>query len=139
MKLSPYVLKKTIELSKDFLSGPKWVDLMCNYGFNDIYDEKGLPDIGKLNGQRPSRKEYLFKRLSELNDSPKLSNLFVELINSNRDRLNIQSLNDLLMRDNFILEEVNGRYIILGDVNVKENQVEVDAKFENIHSQILAS
>lgn len=139
MKLSPYVLKKTIELSKDFLSGPKWVDLMCNYGFNDIYDEKGLPDIGKLNGQRPSRKEYLFKRLSELNDSPKLSNLFVELINSNRDRLNIQSLNDLLMRDNFILEEVNGRYIILGDVNVKENQVEVDAKFENIQSQILAS
>lgn len=139
MKLSPYVLKKTIEISKDSLSGPKWVDLMCNYGFNDIYDEKGLPDIGKVNGQRPSRKEYLFKRLSELNDSPKLCQLLVQLFNITRDRLDVESVNAVLARDNYAIEDVNGGFVILGDVKFNDNRAEVDAKFEGIQSQILAS
>lgn len=137
MKLSPYVLKQTIELTKDLLSGPKWVDLMCRYGFNDIYDDKGLPDIGKANGQRPSKKDYLFKRLSELNDSSKLHTLLLHFFNVNRERLDVAGINAVLIRDNYAIEDVDGKYVILGDVKLNDNRVEVDAKFENIQNQIL--
>lgn len=139
MKLSPYVLKQTIELSKDNLSGREWTDLMCCYGFNDIYDDKGLPDIGKANGQRPSKKEYLFKRLSELNDSPNLSKLLSDFFNSKREELDIESINTMLKRDNYIIEDVNGRLEILGDIKQEDNRAEVDAKFRDIQSQILTS
>lgn len=138
MKLSPYVLKQVIEFIKDLLTGSKWVNLLCSYGFNDIYDE-GLPDIGKPNAQRPSKKEYLYKRLSELNDSFKLSKLLTELFNSYRDTIDFESINNMLKRDNYVVEDVNGEYVILGNIKAEDNKEEVEAKFKDIQNQILTS
>jgi hypothetical protein len=62
MKISPYAIEKISPFIVDSLKGREIVSLFNNYGIRDIYDESGLPDIGKRNGQRPSKTEYVKKR-----------------------------------------------------------------------------
>lgn len=139
MKLSPYVLQEIIELVKEQLSGLQWVKLLCAYGFNDIYDCNGLPDIGKANGQRPSKKEYLYNRFYKLNDSYKLSNLLTEIFNLHKDAIDLNAIKNLINRDNYTVEDINGTLTILGDVKAKDNNEEIEAKFNNIQAQILSA
>ena len=68
MKLSPFAIKQISELSKDIMTGTKWVDFFNSFGARDVYDN-ALPDIGKPNHIRPSKKEYIAKRLADLNDT----------------------------------------------------------------------
>lgn len=137
MKLSPYVLQQIIEVCKDLLTGSQWVSLMCKYGFNDIYDSEGLPDIGKANSQRPSKKEYLFNRLSNINDSNKLTVLLTDLFNSYKNVIDFDRIKSLINRDSYTLEDINGAITILGELKVDDNHEEIEAKFNNIQAQIL--
>lgn len=57
MKLSPFAISKLASCVKNIQSGKLWIDLFNSLGFCDVYDSLGLPDIGKPNGQRPSKTE----------------------------------------------------------------------------------
>ena len=48
MKLSPFAIRKLASCVKDIQSGKLWVELFNSFGFRDVYDSLGLPDIGKL-------------------------------------------------------------------------------------------
>ncbi len=68
MKLTLFAIKQISELVKDIMTGTKWVDFFNSFGARDVYDN-ALPDIGKLNHIRPSKKEYIAKRLADINDT----------------------------------------------------------------------
>ncbi|OYP55230.1 hypothetical protein [Segatella bryantii] len=68
MKLTPFAIKQISELVKDIMTGTKWVDFFNSFGARDVYDN-ALPDIGKPNHIRPSKKEYIAKRLADINDT----------------------------------------------------------------------
>ena len=75
MKLTPFAIKEIADAVKDVYSGKNWVSLFNSFGFRDIYDSLGLPDIGKPNGQRPSKTEYIIKRLTESNGTFNMGNI----------------------------------------------------------------
>jgi hypothetical protein len=86
MKLSDYAIQELMPFVKgdDFpprRSGPELIKLFNHFGARDVYDELGLPDIGKRNKQRPSRKEYVVKRLKDINGEPKLRYLLTFVFN----------------------------------------------------------
>lgn len=138
MKLSKYVIKEIVDHIKELKTGPQWVQLFCRYGFNDIYDELGLPDIGKPNGQRPSKKEYLYKRLLEKNDSIQLDRIIKEVITTNVDKIDICQINNLLQRDNYLIEIIDKKIIIIGDIKDNDNDEKaIKAHFDDIQNQIL--
>ena len=60
-------------------NGKSWVALFNSFGSRDIYDSFGLPDIGKPNGQRPSKTEYIVKRLTEANGTYNMKDIIVKM------------------------------------------------------------
>lgn len=140
MTISPYVLNGIVKSIKDHKKGKEWVVLFCKYGFNDHYDNKGLPDIGKITGQRPSRKEYLEKRLTEINGSRKLNLILEEAFNDLKDLIDLKELNSLLERDNFSIESIEDKLVILGSLEKNnEKEIEIQAHFNDIQNQILSA
>ena len=60
------------------MTGTKWVDFFNSFGARDVYDN-ALPDIGKPNHIRPSKKEYIAKRLADINDTIHLQQALLRL------------------------------------------------------------
>ena len=79
MKLTPFAIKEIADAVKAVHSGKNWVSLFNSFGFRDIYDPFGLPDIGKPNGQRPSKTEYIIQRLTESNGTFNMGNIIVRI------------------------------------------------------------
>lgn len=61
MNLSPFAIELIIPYVLGSRSGREIINLFNNYGTRDVYDELGMPDIGKKNGQRASKTEYVRK------------------------------------------------------------------------------
>lgn len=78
MKLTAFAIKQISELVKDVMTGSNWVDFFNGYGARDVYDN-ALPDIGKPNHVPPSKKEYIAKRLSDINGSLQLQQALLRL------------------------------------------------------------
>lgn len=144
MKLSDL----TIESIKEFisgdnqltpgLSGPKILKLFNLVGFKDVYkfDEGGMP-----NGL--SRNAYVLEKLYEINGTSELVRLleivfdprhFAQDIVKNINQA-VDSINPLLQQDGFRLEEIDGRYKIIG-AELPDN-IEVEVHFEDIEAQII--
>lgn len=70
MKVSKYLIENISSHLIGYGSGNDLVKLFNQFGFKDIYsyDNGGLPDIGKKNGQRPSKTEYVKDRLNQLSN-----------------------------------------------------------------------
>ena len=66
MKISAYTIEQIAPYIVGSKTGKEIINFFGKYGIRDVYDELGLPDIGKKNGQRPSKTEYVKKRLLEL-------------------------------------------------------------------------
>ncbi len=121
-------------------SGRQLIALFNNYGARDIYDEHGLPDIGKKNGQRPSRKEYVRKRLSELNGKPEIRELFTAVINIlDAKTSHVYKLNEILSPENFQVVKSGEKLLIQGGVIDKRKPVVNEAHFEDIQNKILTA
>lgn len=136
MQISEYVIKELARLVKDYNKGADWVLLMNKYGSNEVYDDEGLPDIGKKNGQRPSKSEYLTCWFRKLNNTPQLKTLIEDVLGQNI--ADIQQVNILLQRDGLSVEEIEGQYVIVGKI-VENNEVVNDAYFKDIEEQILCA
>lgn len=135
MKISPYTINKIAPYFARTKTGRKLTDFFGNYGIRDVYDEKGLPDIGKANGQRPSKTEYVRRRLADLNNSHNLRQLLNDFVKEN-DSV-VSDFNEILNPEGFGIEEVNGDFVIQGGIVDKAEPVKNEAHFQDIQNRIL--
>ena len=135
MGINDYNLFQIIDAVKDAVVGSVWVDLCDSVGFKDVYDDKGLPDIGKANGQRPSKKEYLRNRLSAINGKEELRTLLERFLNSNPQYEDVVAKN--IIDDGFQLARIDGTTSIVGGAVPKAKPVKTDAYFDNIANQVI--
>ncbi|MFA6151998.1 MAG: phospholipase D-like domain-containing protein [Chitinophagaceae bacterium] len=139
MKLTPH----TIENLAPYLinrKGKQLVNLFNDHGFLDHYnnDIGALPDIGKRNGQPPSKTQYMESRLNMLSGKQELREVLNVIINEFQDpETIIPKIDQILSKENFQVIENNGTYSIQGGVIIKNTPVVNDAHFLNIQNQIL--
>lgn len=143
MRLSDYAIQQLVpyitgDLHSPTRSGRDLIQLFNKYGTRDVYDDKGLPDIGKKNGHRPSRKEYAESRLKLLSSKSELRNLLNQVIaelNKNEDT--IGELNSILNPEHFTIEQVGEIYLIQGGIIDRSIPTINHAHFENIQNKII--
>ena len=135
MKLNLYNLYQIVDAIKDSQVGRYWVDLCDSVGFKDVYDEKGLPDIGKSDGQRPSKKEYLRNRLVSINGKDELRVFLERFLNSNSQFA--EAVDKNIHDDGYQLTFVDDAISIIGGAATKPKLVKTDAYFDNIANQII--
>lgn len=136
MKISALSIEEIASILRDKKSGKELVKLFNKYGFRDIYDEQGLPDIGKKTGQRPSKIEYASKRLSELNGKSELRYLIEDVVNNNKDI--VSTINEIIENDGFACEKLEDKWFIKGGVIENKKPIVNEAYFDSIQNQILA-
>lgn len=136
MELSEYVIKELAKLFKNYNNGSDWVLLMNKYGSNEVYDGKGLPDIGKANGYRPSKTEYLIHWLRKLNNSKLLQELIKEIVCEHLD--DIENVNTLLKRDGLEIANIDGNLLIVGNI-VEDPVVKNEAHFKDIEAGVISA
>lgn len=135
MKISPFAVEKITPPIVGSKTGKQLVMLFNDHGFRDVYDEIGLPDIGKRNGQRPSKTEYVKKRLLELSGKPELRDLLIETLRENNSFTD--EFNKILLPEGYTIDKFDDNYIIHGGVVDNRKPVVNQAHFENIQNQIL--
>lgn len=143
MKLSPYIIQEIAPMvigdsHAPYRTGPALVKLFNKYGAMDIYDDHGLPDIGKRNDHRPSRTQYAIARMTELNGKPELREFLTEVSNSFENKvIAIPALNALLQRDNYSVDNSGTEIKILGGTIDKSKPITNEAHFKDIEDRIL--
>ena len=136
MKLTPFAISKIADCIKDVQSGKHWVAFFNSFGARDIYDSQGLPDIGKPNGQRPSKTEYINKRLTEANGTYDLGNIIIRM--ASMGDLLPQRINTIIEPEYFHIENNDGNLVLIGDIQEKGKQdVETEAHFQDIQNKII--
>lgn len=144
MKITPYAIDKLVPflIGDDYppsKSGRELIALFNNYGARDIYDELGLPDIGKKNGQRPSRKEYVKARLEKINNTPEMRDLLTFRFNELITESNIKKLNEILNPENFQIVPEDDKVSIQGGVIDRRKPVINEAHFQDIQNMIISA
>ena len=138
----------TIESIKEFisgdngltpgLSGPLILKLFNQIGFKDVYKwgDGGMPN-------NLSRNAYVVEKLSEINGKKELIQL-LEIVFDPRHFVKdtskniitaVEKINPLIQQDGYRLEEVDGKYKIIG-ADLPDN-IEVEVHFEDIQKQII--
>lgn len=136
MKLSEYAILELAKLIKDLYTGPELVPIFNKWGARDIYDNLGLPDIGKRNGQRPSKTEYIYARLLGFNDTPNLQNIITDML-VGFDNI-VTDVNSIIAPEHYNICNNDGNLVILGCVDKDGTEkAEVDAHFTEIQNIIL--
>jgi hypothetical protein len=144
MKLSDL----TIESIKEFisgdnqltpgLSGPNILKLFNQVGFKDVYkyQDGGMPN-------QLSRNQYVLEKLYEINGTKQMINL-IEIVfdprhfaKDNSKNINdaVEKINPLIAQDGYRLEEIEGKYKVIG-ADLPE-EVEVEIHFEEIQAQLI--
>lgn len=136
MKITSFAIEQIAKKLKDIQNGKSWVALFNSYGARDVYDKLGLPDIGKPNGQRPSKSEYIAERLSNINGTLEMSRVLIHIANIGDLLPNM--INEIIRSENYTIELVNDKYVLVGEINVVDkNKLETEAHFQDIQNQIL--
>lgn len=136
MKLSEYAILELAKLIKDLYTGPELVPIFNKWGARDIYDNLGLPDIGKRNGQRPSKTEYIYARLLGFKDTPNLQNIITDML-VGFDNI-VTDVNSIIAPEHYNICNNDGNLVILGCVDKNGTEkAEVDAHFTEIQNIIL--
>ena len=94
MNITEYAIQELAKNIKDLKTGKEWVALFDKYGAKDVYDEFGLPDVGKNNAQRPSKVEYIKARLIKFNNTACLRNIIVQIVSESPNI--IERVNNLI-------------------------------------------
>ncbi|MDR2962201.1 MAG: phospholipase D-like domain-containing protein [Bacteroidales bacterium] len=134
MNLTDYAIKELVSYIIGENKGSELVTLFNKLGARDIYD-MGLPDINKLNGQRPSKKEYVFARAKGLNGKSELRELIE--IAANQNIAELDKINKILNPEKFQAINQNGRIVITGGIIDRRKPVVNEAHFQDIQNQIL--
>lgn len=135
MNITPFAIEQIAQRVKDFQSGKSWVSFFNSYGFRDIYDS-ALPDIGKPNGQRPSKSEFIIDRLSKINGTSEMAKILTRMVNIDVSFQGI--INKIINPEHFAIELVNNEYVMVGEIDTTDkNKLETEAHFKDIQSQIL--
>jgi phosphatidylserine/phosphatidylglycerophosphate/cardiolipin synthase-like enzyme len=145
MTLSDYAIQQIVPyLTGDNYppkrSGPDLVKLFNKFGARDIYDfdNGGLPEIGKSNGHRPSRKQYVEARLKDFSSRPELRDLLNQVINDLQKGENtIDELNAILNPEKFSIVQTGETFILQGGIIDKRKPVINQAHFQDIQNKIL--
>lgn len=120
--------------------GAEIIALVNKYktGPKDIYDQYGMPDIGKINGHRPSRTEYVKHRLGEISNTPQMRDLLNEVFSSLLEKqLAIPEINKILGDEGLSVTD-DGTYLaIQGGVFDNTPLVANEAHFKQIENQLL--
>ncbi|WP_270348260.1 phospholipase D-like domain-containing protein [Bacteroides intestinalis] len=124
-----------------YRKGKELVFLFNKYGgYREVYDDEGLPSIGKKNGQRPSRKEFTIHHMRELNGKTELRTILETVINeSPNPQVCSDEIRKIIVNDGYSLSERNGVYNIIGGIKNNNNIIINDAKFNRIQQDILAA
>ncbi len=121
-------------------TGRELIALFNKYGARDIYDEKGLPDIGKKNGQRPSRKEYVKARLNDLNNKIELRELLILVFNElEAKESHLNKLNEILNLAKYSVFKNGDELSLQGGIIDNRKPVINEAHFQDIQNRILTS
>ena len=144
MKLSDLTLESIKEfISGDNgltpgLSGPNILKLFNQVGYKDVYKRK---DGGMPNSM--SRNEYVIEKLYEINSTKELIKL-LEIVFDPRHfakdqekdiKVAVEKINPLLQQDGYRLDEIDGRYKIIG--SDLPDEIEVEIHFEEIQAEII--
>jgi PLD-like domain len=118
--------------------GSQLVQLFNTFGARDTYDALGLPDIGKPNGQRPSRKEYTTYHLKKLLGSNNLRSLLQKILNELEDKeSSVDKVNGILNPDGYHVILRDNQILLQGGIIDRSKPVVNEAHFRNIQNQIL--
>jgi phosphatidylserine/phosphatidylglycerophosphate/cardiolipin synthase-like enzyme len=119
-------------------SGPQLVTLFNKFGARDVYDETGLPDIGKKNGHRPSRSEYTKNRVESLVNTNELRELLQSVFDELENKADsLDKLNKILNHEGFGVHIKNGQLLLQGGIILKSKPVVNEAHFQDIQNRIL--
>lgn len=130
-ELVPYLINR---------KGTELVKLFNKYGFRDKYDELGLPDIGKRNGQRPSKTQYIVDHLHKMSEKSDLRNILTEVFNeATRSEDNLRKINTILNSEGYNVIETENGVTIEGGVIKNQQPVINEAHFRDIQNRILAA
>lgn len=124
-KLAPFLIPNR--------TGKELVALFNKYGARDL---SGLLDIGKTNGQRPSKTQYTEKRLIDFSGKGELRDLLSEILATFSD--DMDELNVYLLPEGYRLTEMGGELTLHGGVVDKRPPVVNQAHFTQIQKEILA-
>ena len=136
-QLVPYVTGDGCPPSR---SGPELVKLFNKFGARDIYDfdNGGFPEIGKKNGYRPSRTQYVEARLKDFSSKPELRDLLNQVINDlQKGDDTIGELNVILNPEKFSIVQTGEIFILQGGVIDKRKPVINQAHFQDIQNKII--
>ncbi|MGY3054036.1 phosphatidylserine/phosphatidylglycerophosphate/cardiolipin synthase-like enzyme [Pedobacter sp. UYEF25] len=140
MTISPFATEELKDYVTGSRTGRELIKLFNNYGFRDVYDDLGLPNIGKRNGQRPSRTEYVVNRLKALSGKNELRDLLAEVFNNlEKSEQNLEGLNKALNPEKFSVVLKEDIFIIQGGVIDKSTAVVNEAHFQDIQNKILTA
>jgi len=141
MKVTEYLIDNISPHIIGYGTGNELVKLFNQFGFKDIYsyDNGGLPDIGKKNGQRPSKTEYVKNRLNQISirNDGSLRELLNVVINKTPDI--IDNIQEFLNDEGYVIEQNDGVYNVQGGVIVKVKPVINEAHFQEIQNRILTA
>jgi predicted DNA-binding ArsR family transcriptional regulator len=138
MKLTPHTIEKLTPFIINRV-GKQLVTLFNTYGALDRYDELGLPDIGKKNGQRPSKTQYTEFRLNEISGKEDLRCLLEEAFDGlKNDQNTIDNINEILAKENFKVVTIDNHLSIQGGVISSPSPIINNAHFLNIQNEILS-
>ena len=135
MIINDYNLRAIVDGIKDSDTGSRWVDMFVALGFKDVYDDLGLPDIGKPNGQRPSKKEYLRNRLSEINGQDRFSRFFELLLNKHPDLFQI--IADNVRDDGYQVLYETDHYYLTGGLQAEKQTVRNESFFSSLEAETI--
>jgi len=151
MNLSTYSISNVGEIiamkEQPYFSGKELVELFNHVGIRDIY-EYGRGFVGEgISSSKMSmgRKEYVKGRLKKINNTSNL-NTFLKYwlilaqnkLDVNNDIMDdlITKINNIIKTDNFVIENINGQYEILGETYYEDSPV-VEVQFEDIQNNII--
>ncbi len=139
MKVSEYLISNISPQIINYGNGNDLVKLFNQFGFKDIYsyDNGGLPDIGKKNGQRPSKTQYVQDRLNQMSirNDGSLRDCLKIVVNKIPEI--IENIEGLLNDEGYVIENLNGEFFIQGGVIIKAKPVINEAHFQDIQNKIL--
>lgn len=124
-----------------YRKGTELVSIFNKIGdYREVYDDEGLPSIGKKNGQRPSRKEFTIHHMKELNGKLELRTLLETIINESQNPAECSDeISKIIINDGYNLNKTDGKYCIVGGKIENHNMVINAAKFSRIQSDILSA
>ena len=119
-----------------YLSGPKIIKLFNEVGVKEMYEKSGMP-------RNESRNEYINTTLKDLNGTKNIVKVFELLFDPRHfvaDQTKdineaVEKINPLLQQDGYKLEDIDGKFKIIGSDLPEE--IEVEIHFEEIQAQII--